>query len=88
MSLGLIITDCVCVWQAIFFLWFALSGWLFRCLIFATWILPFAGPLLIGTLANNFIIKVHFYVVFIFDDHNPPIMAHDMHLVFLRFYGQ
>ncbi|KAL3713998.1 hypothetical protein ACJRO7_006018 [Eucalyptus globulus] len=41
----------------IFFLWFALSGWLFRCLIFATWILPFAGPLLIGTVANNLIIK-------------------------------
>uniref|UniRef100_A0A5B6YYL7 Replicase polyprotein 1ab n=1 Tax=Davidia involucrata TaxID=16924 RepID=A0A5B6YYL7_DAVIN len=41
----------------IFFLWFALSGWLFRFLIFATWILPFAGPLLIGTVANNFVIK-------------------------------
>ncbi|MBA0814192.1 hypothetical protein Gohar_020034 [Gossypium harknessii] len=42
----------------IFFLWFALSGWMFRCLIFATWILPFAGPLLIGTVANNLVIKV------------------------------
>ncbi|XWS58796.1 hypothetical protein CRYUN_Cryun08bG0064400 [Craigia yunnanensis] len=41
----------------IFFLWFALSGWLFRFLIFATWILPFAGPLLIGTVANNLAIK-------------------------------
>ncbi|XP_002278704.1 uncharacterized protein LOC100247606 [Vitis vinifera] len=41
----------------IFFLWFALSGWLFRFLIFATWVLPFAGPLLIGTFANNFVIK-------------------------------
>ncbi|KAI4378112.1 hypothetical protein MLD38_015640 [Melastoma candidum] len=41
----------------IFFLWFALSGWLFRCLILATWILPFAGPLLIGTVANNLVIK-------------------------------
>ncbi|KAK9265477.1 hypothetical protein L1049_001701 [Liquidambar formosana] len=41
----------------IFFLWFALSGWLFRFLIFATWVLPFAGPLLIGTVANNFVIK-------------------------------
>jgi ribosomal protein S27E len=40
-----------------FFLWFALSGWLFRVLIFATWVLPFAGPLLIGAVANNFIIK-------------------------------
>ncbi|TYI85911.1 hypothetical protein E1A91_D04G029800v1 [Gossypium mustelinum] len=41
----------------IFFIWFALSGWMFRCLIFATWILPFAGPLLIGTVANNLVIK-------------------------------
>ncbi|XP_021281687.1 uncharacterized protein LOC110414671 [Herrania umbratica] len=41
----------------IFFLWFALSGWLFRFLIFATWILPFAGPLLIGAVANNLVIK-------------------------------
>ncbi|KAJ9185501.1 hypothetical protein P3X46_005131 [Hevea brasiliensis] len=41
----------------IFFLWFALSGWLFRSLIFATWVLPFAAPLLIGTVANNLVIK-------------------------------
>ncbi|KAI8565192.1 hypothetical protein RHMOL_Rhmol03G0241400 [Rhododendron molle] len=41
----------------LFFLWFALSGWMFRFLIFGTWILPLAGPLLIGTVANNFIIK-------------------------------
>ncbi|XP_022744674.1 uncharacterized protein LOC111295444 isoform X1 [Durio zibethinus] len=41
----------------IFFLWFALSGWLFRFLICAIWILPFAGPLLIGTVANNLVIK-------------------------------
>ncbi|OAY41652.1 uncharacterized protein LOC110623381 isoform X1 [Manihot esculenta] len=41
----------------IFFLWFALSGWLFRFLIYATWILPFAAPLLIGTVANNLVIK-------------------------------
>ncbi|KAL0452343.1 UNVERIFIED_CONTAM: hypothetical protein Slati_1212400 [Sesamum latifolium] len=41
----------------LFFLWFALSGWLFRVLIFATWVLPFAGPLLIGALANNLVIK-------------------------------
>ncbi|CAK7350839.1 unnamed protein product [Dovyalis caffra] len=41
----------------IFFLWFALSGWMFRFLIFATWVLPIAGPLLIGTLANNLVIK-------------------------------
>lgn len=41
----------------VFFLWFALSGWLFRILIFATWVLPFAGPLLIGAIANNLVIK-------------------------------
>ncbi|KAF7147785.1 hypothetical protein RHSIM_Rhsim03G0219000 [Rhododendron simsii] len=41
----------------LFFLWFALSGWMFRFLIFGTWILPLAGPLLIGRVANNFIIK-------------------------------
>ncbi|KAK1305140.1 hypothetical protein QJS10_CPB11g00192 [Acorus calamus] len=40
-----------------FFLWFALSGWLFNFLIFATWVLPFAAPLLIGTIANNFVIE-------------------------------
>ncbi|EXC26456.1 hypothetical protein L484_001857 [Morus notabilis] len=41
----------------IFFLWFALSGWLFRFLIFGLWVLPFAGPLLVGTFANNLVIK-------------------------------
>ncbi|KAL4199572.1 hypothetical protein AMTRI_Chr03g145580 [Amborella trichopoda] len=39
------------------FLWFALSGWLFRFLILATWVLPFAAPLLIGTVANNLVIE-------------------------------
>ncbi|KAH9734558.1 hypothetical protein KPL71_017417 [Citrus sinensis] len=43
--------------RTIFFLWFALSGWLFRILILATWVLPIAAPLLIGTVANNFVIK-------------------------------
>lgn len=46
------------VLQTLFFVWFALSGWLFRILIFATWVLPFAGPLLIGAVANNLVIKV------------------------------
>lgn len=41
----------------IFFLWFTLSGWLFRLLIFGTWVLPFAAPILIGTVANNLVIK-------------------------------
>ncbi|KAJ4957895.1 hypothetical protein NE237_025006 [Protea cynaroides] len=43
--------------STIFFLWFALSGWLFRVMIFATWVLPFAAPLLIGTVANNYVIQ-------------------------------
>lgn len=43
--------------STIFFLWFALSGWLFRIFILATWVLPFAAPLLIGTLANKFSIE-------------------------------
>ncbi|KAJ6767250.1 hypothetical protein OIU79_023084 [Salix purpurea] len=32
-------------------------GGCFRFFIFATWVLPIAGPLLIGTLANNLVIK-------------------------------
>ncbi|KAM1232441.1 hypothetical protein ACFX13_042996 [Malus domestica] len=43
--------------ETIFFLWFALSGWLFQILIFAPWVLPFAAPLLIGAVANNLVIK-------------------------------
>ncbi|URE02464.1 ABC transporter transmembrane region [Musa troglodytarum] len=43
--------------KTIFFLWFALSGWLFRFFILATWVLPFVAPLLIETLANNFAIQ-------------------------------
>ncbi|XP_050384857.1 uncharacterized protein LOC126801522 [Argentina anserina] len=41
----------------VFFLWLALSGWLFRVLIFATWFLPVAAPLVIGAVANNLVIK-------------------------------
>ncbi|XP_042506014.1 uncharacterized protein LOC122082479 [Macadamia integrifolia] len=41
----------------IFFIWFALSGWLFRFMIFATWVLPFAAPLVIGAVANNLVIQ-------------------------------
>lgn len=44
--------------KTIFFLWLALSGWLFRLLILATWVLPFAAPLVIGAVANNLVIKV------------------------------
>lgn len=50
--------------KTIFFLWLALSGWLFRVLIFATWVLPFAAPLVIGAVANNLVIKVLLAVVF------------------------
>lgn len=45
--------------QTLFFIWFAFSGWLFRFLIIATWVLPFAGPLLLGSLANSLVIKVY-----------------------------
>lgn len=41
----------------IFLLWFALSGWLFRFFFLATWVLPFAAPLLIGKFANSFAIQ-------------------------------
>ncbi|KAE9451813.1 hypothetical protein C3L33_16304, partial [Rhododendron williamsianum] len=51
------------IFSTIFFLWFALSGWMFRFFIFAVWILPFAGPLLIGTIAKIFVIKVKQVVV-------------------------
>lgn len=50
----------ISIFQTIFFLWFALSGWLFRVIIVATWVLPIAGPLLIGAVANNFVIKVYY----------------------------
>lgn len=39
------------------FLWFALSGWLFRILILGTWVLPFAAPFLIGAVARNVVIE-------------------------------
>uniref|UniRef100_A0A7N0VBG9 Uncharacterized protein n=1 Tax=Kalanchoe fedtschenkoi TaxID=63787 RepID=A0A7N0VBG9_KALFE len=45
------------VLATVFFLWFALSGWLFRFLVIGVWVLPFAGPLLIGSLANSLVIK-------------------------------
>ncbi|XP_078155943.1 replicase polyprotein 1ab protein [Carex rostrata] len=41
----------------LFFVWFFLSGWFFRFFILATWVLPFAAPLLIGAFANNFAIE-------------------------------
>ncbi|GAB2295898.1 hypothetical protein Dimus_030046 [Dionaea muscipula] len=41
----------------IFFIWFALSGWLFRIFILATWVLPLAGPFLIGAAANKLVVQ-------------------------------
>ncbi|WVZ57695.1 hypothetical protein U9M48_008048 [Paspalum notatum var. saurae] len=41
----------------LFFLWLALSGWLFRIFIFGTFVLPFAAPLLVGTFANRVAIE-------------------------------
>ncbi|KAJ3681759.1 hypothetical protein LUZ60_014332 [Juncus effusus] len=41
----------------LFFVWFLLSGWFFRIFFFATWVLPFAAPILIGAFANNFAIE-------------------------------
>ncbi|KAF0930164.1 hypothetical protein E2562_030318 [Oryza meyeriana var. granulata] len=41
----------------IFFIWFALSGWLFKVFIFGTFVLPFAAPLLLGTFGNRVAIE-------------------------------
>jgi len=46
------------VFQTLVFIWFALSGWLFRIIIFGTWVLPFAAPFLIGAVARNTVIEV------------------------------
>ncbi|XP_062205912.1 uncharacterized protein LOC133907834 [Phragmites australis] len=43
--------------STLFFLWLALSGWLFRIFIFSTFVLPFAAPLLLGTFANRVAIE-------------------------------
>ncbi|KAJ7529428.1 hypothetical protein O6H91_15G049800 [Diphasiastrum complanatum] len=48
--LGKLVSTC-------FFLWFFLSGWLFRIAFLSMWILPFAAPLLIGTISKNAIIE-------------------------------
>ncbi|CAL1361752.1 unnamed protein product [Linum trigynum] len=42
---------------AMFFVWFALSGWLFRFIIYGSWILPLAVPLIIAAIGNNLVIK-------------------------------
>ncbi|KAJ4936190.1 hypothetical protein NE237_014298 [Protea cynaroides] len=40
-----------------FFLCFAQSGWVFRFMIFATWVLPFVSALVIGAVTYNFVIQ-------------------------------
>ncbi|CAH9110089.1 unnamed protein product [Cuscuta europaea] len=40
-----------------FFIWFAVSGLLFRFLVFGTLVLPIAAPLLIGLVANTLVIN-------------------------------
>jgi hypothetical protein len=48
--------------QTLLFLWLALSGWLFRIIIFGTFVLPFAAPLLLGTFAKSVAIEVIAYL--------------------------
>jgi hypothetical protein len=38
-------------------LWFIISGWAFRIFFFSLWFLPFAGPLLIGTLSKAAVVE-------------------------------
>lgn len=38
-------------------LWFIVSGWAFRVFFFSLWFLPFAGPLLIGTLSKAAVVE-------------------------------
>ncbi|KAL5680910.1 hypothetical protein ACJX0J_007295, partial [Zea mays] len=60
----------------IFFLWLALSGWLFRIFIFGTFVLPFAAPLLLGTFANRVAIEVRF--LFLNMKRSKNILLHPM----------
>lgn len=39
------------------FMWFLLSGWLFRIVFFSLWVLPFAAPVLISTAARNAVVE-------------------------------
>ncbi|KAH7420442.1 hypothetical protein KP509_13G007900 [Ceratopteris richardii] len=43
--------------MTIFFMWFLLSGWLFRTILFSMWVLPLAAPLLISSAARNLIVE-------------------------------
>lgn len=41
----------------IVFMWFLLSGWLFRIILFSMWVLPLAAPLLINSAARSMIVE-------------------------------
>lgn len=41
----------------IFFLWVALSGWLFRVIIFSIWFLPLLSPIFFGVFGNILFVK-------------------------------
>ncbi|KAF6170159.1 hypothetical protein GIB67_038692 [Kingdonia uniflora] len=43
--------------EMVFFLWFALSGWLFQLVVVAIWVLPLAAFVLIRIVAKNFVIE-------------------------------
>eukprot|EP00252_Welwitschia_mirabilis_P026936 TRINITY_DN902_c0_g1_i1.p1 TRINITY_DN902_c0_g1~~TRINITY_DN902_c0_g1_i1.p1 ORF type:complete len:288 (-),score=38.45 TRINITY_DN902_c0_g1_i1:56-919(-) len=43
--------------STLIFLWLLISGWLFRIIILGTWVLPFAAPLLLQTLARRTVIE-------------------------------
>eukprot|EP00250_Pteridium_aquilinum_P012528 c20779_g1_i1 orf=145-1032(+) len=39
------------------FMWFLLSGWLFRIALFSMWVLPLAAPLLISSAARKMVVE-------------------------------
>ncbi|MCO5613449.1 hypothetical protein L7F22_067725 [Adiantum nelumboides] len=45
------------MFTTIAFMWFLLSGWLFRIILFSMWVLPLAAPLLISSAARNMIVE-------------------------------
>lgn len=57
---SLLLTLVVLLLQSLLLLWFIVSGWAFRVFFFSLWFLPFAGPLLIGTLSKAAVVEVSF----------------------------
>lgn len=45
------------MFTTIVFMWFLLSGWLFRIILLSMWVLPLAAPLLINSAARNMIVE-------------------------------